>query len=88
MRNLSENGMSTLVDSRIRARTLDFTQDYLIVYLDDARVIQVPLIWFPRLFNATPEQLRNFNWIGRGTGIEWPELDEHLSVHGFLTGQH
>ena len=80
--------MNTLVDNRIRATTLDFTDDYLIVYLDDARVIQVPLIWFPRLYNATPEQLRNYSWIGRGTGIEWPDLDEHLSVHGFLTGQH
>jgi hypothetical protein len=80
--------MSTLVDNRIRATTLDFTSDYLIVYLDDARVIQVPLIWFPRLYNATAEQLRNYQWIGRGTGIEWLDLDEHLSVHGFLTGQH
>ncbi len=73
---------------RGRATTLDFTNDYLIVYLDDARVIQVPLIWFPRLYNATPEQLHHYQWIGRGTGIEWPDLDEHLSVHGFLTGQH
>jgi hypothetical protein len=39
--------MNTLVDNRIRATTLDFTDDYLIVYLDDARVIQVPIIWFP-----------------------------------------
>jgi len=80
--------MSTLVDSRVRATSLEFTDDYLIVHLDDARVLHIPLIWFPRLFKATKAQLEHYNWIGRGTGIEWPDLDEHLSVHGFLTGQH
>ena len=80
--------MSTLVDSRIRATSLNFTEDYLILNLEDARVLQIPLIWYPRLYNATLPQLLNFEWIGRGTGIEWPDLDEHLSVHGFLTGQH
>ncbi len=80
--------MNTSVETRPRATTLDFTDDYLIVYLDDARVIQVPIIWYPRLHNATPEQRKNYTWIGKGLGIEWEELDEHLSVEGFLKGQH
>jgi hypothetical protein len=80
--------MSTLVNKRVRATSLEFSPDYLIVHLDDARVLQVPLIWYPRLFKASPEQLRNYKWIGRGTGIEWPDIDEHLSVNGFLAGTH
>jgi hypothetical protein len=81
--------MSTLVDiKRVKATRLEFTDDLLVVYLEDARVISVPLIWYPRLFNASPAQRKNFNWIGNGSGIEWPELDEHLSVAGFLAGTH
>ena len=80
--------MNTLIEHKTKATALDFTDDYLIVYLDDARVLQIPLIWYPRLFNATKEQLKNFTWIGKGIGIEWSELDEHLSVNGFLSGTH
>jgi hypothetical protein len=80
--------MNILTETRIKATALDFTDDYLIVYLDDARVLQIPLIWYPRLFNANKEQLKNFKWIGKGSGIKWPELDEHLSVNGFLNGTH
>lgn len=80
--------MNTSVETRTRAKTLDFTEEYLIVYLDDGRVLQVPLAWYPKLQKAKPEQLRKFTWIGKGLGIEWEELDEHLSVEGFLKGLH
>ncbi len=80
--------MNTLVEKKIKAIAIDFTDDYLIVQLDDARIVQVPLIWYPRLYNAKKEQLKNYKWLGKGIGIEWPELDEHLSVHGFLSGSH
>ncbi len=65
---------------------MDFTDDYLVVTLEDARILQVPLIWYPKLYNSTLEQKSNFKWIGKGSGIEWTELDEHLSVHRFLAG--
>lgn len=78
--------MNTLIEKRIKATNLDFTDDYMIVTLDDARILQIPLMWYPKLYHSTLEQKRNFRWIGRGSGIEWTELDEHLSVHGFLSG--
>ena len=28
----------------------------------------------------------NWQWIGDGEGIHWPELDEDLSINGFLKG--
>jgi hypothetical protein len=68
----------------IRANDLKFTRDYMIVTLEDGRILQMPLDWFPPLRSATRAQLNHYEWIGRGIGIEWPELDEFLSVEGFL----
>ncbi len=68
----------------IRANDLKFTRDYMIVSLEDGRILHMPLDWFPPLRSATRAQLHHYEWIGKGIGIEWPELDEFLSVEGFL----
>lgn len=70
------------------AVTVRTDENYLIVELSDARVISVPLVWFPRLFDATPEQRADYELIGRGIGIHWPRIDEDLSVAGLLLGTH
>jgi hypothetical protein len=69
-----------------RAKEVTLTEDELIVALADGRRIAVPLAWFPRLLHATPEQRRNFEILGEGVGIHWPEIDEDLSVGGLLRG--
>ena len=58
----------------------------LVVSLVDGRVITVPLSWFPVLAGATRQQLDNWELLGDGSGIHWPDLDEDLSVKGLLTG--
>lgn len=50
------------------------------------RTISVPLAWFPRLLRATPDQRREWQLLGDGEGIGWPQLDEDLSVAGLLRG--
>jgi hypothetical protein len=54
------------------------------VVLADGRELTVPLEWFPRLRDATPEQRRNWRFIGRGQGVHWPDVDEDISVAGLL----
>ena len=54
------------------------------VALADGRELAVPLEWFPRLRDATPEQRRNWRLIGRGQGIHWADVDEDISVAGLL----
>ncbi len=76
--------MSTLVASQPRARSLDFVEDAFVVDLQDGRSLTVPLEWFPRLRDATPEQRTRYEFSGRGYGIHWPELDEDISVPGLL----
>jgi hypothetical protein len=54
------------------------------ITLSDGREVAAPLEWFPRLRDATPEQLARWELIGRGQGIHWPDLDEDVSVRRLL----
>ena len=66
--------------------SVDLDEDSLSVSMRDGRTITVPLVWFPRLLNAQPEQRRNWKIAGGGFGIHWPDLDEDLSTEGLLRG--
>ena len=71
---------------RIDATAIDaaVTEEELVVVLADGRELAAPLLWFPRLFEATPDQRRNWRLIGRGQGIHWPDVDEDISVASLL----
>lgn len=80
--------MSTLaIEIHPLAQSVVFTDDDLIVSLIDGRKVTVPLVWFPRLSRATKSQLENYELLGDGEGIHWPEIDEDLSVAGLLRGE-
>ncbi len=76
------------VDVHPLAENVRFTEDDMVVALVDGRTVSVPLVWFPRLAGATREQLENYELLGDGEGIHWPDIDEDLSVEGFLRGTH
>ena len=61
-----------------------FSKKKMCVGLKDGREISVPLNWFPRLKEATPKQRKNWQLIGKGVGIHWPDLDEDISVSALL----
>ena len=69
-----------------RVKDVHFTEDTIAVDLVDGRTITVPLAWYPRLFDATREQRRNWRISGGGFGIHWPDVDEDLSTEGLLRG--
>ncbi len=77
---------SSVVEIRPRAREVSISEDELTVLLADGRKISVPLAWFPRLLHATADQRQNFELLGEGEGIHWPDIDEDLSVAGLLRG--
>ena len=62
------------------------TAEHLIVELADGRSLTVPLSWYPRLQQGSPEQRGNWRIAGAGEGIHWPDLDEDLSLEGLLRG--
>ena len=63
------------------------TEDTLTLDLNDGRTISVPLGWFPRLLNGSRDERQNWQLIGHGEGIHWPELDEDISTVGLLEGR-
>ena len=80
--------MSTLVIERdVFAESICFSEDSLIVRLDDGRSLSVPLAWYPRLLDGIESERNNYELIGEGEGIHWPELDEDISVEGLLAGR-
>lgn len=78
------NILATVPDERVADVRCD--AERLIVDLADGRTIAVPLAWYPRLLEATPEQRARWEVAGGGFGIHWPEIDEDLSVAGLLRG--
>jgi len=60
------------------------TDDSLRVTLADGREISAPLVWFPRLLKAAPEQRAAWRLIGGGVGIHWESIDEDISVESLL----
>lgn len=68
------------------ARTVEFSEEAMQVFLTDGRTLSVPLLWFPRLAAARPEQRANVEIGGGGIGLHWPEIDEDLSVANLMAG--
>lgn len=89
--------MATLTDNKPRVRrayvpatalaqSVEFDDDMMHVRLVDGRVISVPIIWFPVLYEANPKQRAHYEIGGGGIGLHWPELDEDLSVANLMAG--
>ena len=77
--------MPTLVQSgEALAVDVSCSDDSLIVVLDDGRTVSAPLVWFPRLLGATPQQRKDWEFIGGGIGMHWDAVDEDISVASLL----
>ena len=64
------------------------TDDVLLtVTLADGRVISTPLDWYPRLAHGTAAERSQWEFIGQGSGIHWPLLDEDISIEGLIAGR-
>lgn len=59
----------------------------LSVELADGRTIAAPLTWYPRLAHATNAERASWRLIGGGRGINWPAIDEDISVGNLLAGK-
>jgi hypothetical protein len=64
---------------------VSFHEGKMDVKLSDGRTLGVPLAWFPRLLDATPEQLEGYEL--SPYGLHWEALDEDISIAGLLAGR-
>jgi hypothetical protein len=72
--------------AEVRIQEVRTSDDELLVAFVDGRTLSVPLVWYPRLFRASPEQRSEWRLIGDGDGVHWPQIDEDLSAAGLLRG--
>ena len=78
--------MSTAVTVDARVKEVSVTDELITFYLTDGRIVSVPLSWSWRLSDATLGQRTNYEIIGDGQGVHWPDVDEDLSVDGMFHG--
>ena len=68
----------------VKGKSVHFDDCHLHVELQDGRIISTPMTWYPELQRSTLSQLGDYTFICHGTGIEWPEIDYHLSIESML----
>lgn len=91
--NTSENKYDSLesliFQEGLRIETIDIHQnlDLFLVILNTKAILRQRISAYPRLKNASEGQLKKYELIGNGTGVHWPELDEDLSLKGFLRNE-
>ena len=70
-----------------RVASVEVSADRVTAHLIDGRVISAPLVWYPRLAHAAPDERNGWALHGGGQRIHWPDLDEEISIEGMLAGQ-
>ena len=78
------NTLAPVSPTAVLVVDIRFSEDALIVRLSDGREVSVPLEWFPRLRDATPDQRQDWRLIARGIGIHWEAVDEDIAVTTLL----
>jgi len=89
--NTSSNTYDTIehliYSQKLRIESLAFIpeKDKMLIDLSNGLKLIVNTKHYKSLKGATPVQLNNYHLVGKGTGIHWPDLDEDLSLKGFLS---
>ena len=68
------------IEPEIHIADVRCDESMLWITLADGRVLGAPLALSSRLSAATPEQLARWTIVGGGTGVHWPDVDEHISA--------
>ncbi len=64
----------------------DFSQRLLLIYLSNGRRLVLPLEDVQKLGEATHDQLEDYDLLGEGYAIEWPQLDIAFRIEGLVKG--
>ncbi|MBD2110594.1 MULTISPECIES: DUF2442 domain-containing protein [Cyanophyceae] len=80
--------MTTLVlETEPLATAVVIDHEKLVVELADGRSLAIPLDWYPRLLHGSSQERNDWQLLGDGYAIEWPQLDEHIGTEGLLAGR-
>ncbi|AQG79342.1 DUF2442 domain-containing protein [Spirosoma montaniterrae] len=75
-----------ILERGLRIKQLFFSveMDRMLILLTNGNVLNLRLSQYERLKNATSVQLLQYSLIGNGIAVSWDELDEDLSLKGFI----
>jgi hypothetical protein len=71
-------------NSYIKIKNVFFRDEKIFFSLEDGREIGSPLKWYPKLYEASEDELKDFSVSPGGYGVHWNQLDEDLSAYGML----
>ena len=83
-----ESKIKDMLEVMLTAEKAWYEKGMIFMILSDKKEIRFPVSLNEKLRNATPSQVSNIEIICAGTGLNWPELDEDLSVTGILEGKY
>lgn len=69
---------------RIQAVDIHPELDVMLIVLNSKAVLHHRLSSYPVLKKAGNQAILKYELIADGTGVHWPQLDEDLSLKGFL----
>jgi hypothetical protein len=69
---------------RVQQILADKDLDTMLILLNNAQALQVPIHHFERLKNASQDDLNKWELTGNGVGIRWGNIDEDLSLKGLI----
>ena len=78
----------TAIDVSAKATNVWVENGKVCILLQDDSEIRFPIAANKKLRNAQEKALKNIEIIANGTGLNWPELDEDLSLSGILEGRY
>lgn len=68
----------------LMAREVVISDDELTIHLKDGRRITVPVEWFPKLQALKPWEREEYEIIGAGGEIQWPEAEIYILIRRLL----
>jgi len=69
---------------RAKQLLLDKSLDIMVIVFNNGSLVRVRLSDYSRLWNASASVLDKWEFMQGGIGIRWEELDEDLSIKGFI----
>ncbi|MGB0886889.1 MAG: DUF2442 domain-containing protein [Vicingaceae bacterium] len=75
-----------IFEDNLRAKQLviDKGLDMILVVFNNGKLLKLKISDYPKLSNAKEKELLNWSFISGGIGVRWDDLDEDLSIKGFI----
>jgi hypothetical protein len=74
-----------LTEAHIQISEVKFRDEKIFFLLEDGREISAALKWYPKLYQASIEELLEITISPRGYGAHFNKVDEDLSAYGMLS---